>query len=482
MVVWAMSETPPEDVQNLDAFRYWKPEVQERALELLKARESSPWRPFYCPNANCDGSPHDNWDFQHARRDQRPPKWSDDWLVWLLAGGRGSGKTRTGAETTHRVTKIVPRIILIGSTGPDLRDTMVEGISGLLATAPPDNRPQWEPSKKKLTWPNGCIAQGFSAEEPDRLRGPQSGFVWADEPAHWPLAEEVWSNMLFGLRVRGKGNLPPHVVATSTPKPTKWMKALMTDQRTVTYRVSTYANLANLADTFKRVVLEKYEGTRLGKQELHGELLEDVEGALWNWDMFTWTDVAPALQRIVVSVDPAGTANKRSDLTGIIVVGIGFDKTLYVLADYSGRYSPAQWADKAVSAYEFFNADAIVAEKNYGGDMVRHTLENSSVAKTATPRVILVESRRGKALRAEPIVALYEKKKVEHVGERGTLSDLEGEQTEWVPGQGDSPNRVDALVHGITELAKHVMPVAMADPNKLLRNRTAPVNRHLRAI
>lgn len=477
-MVWPVSEEAPKDLPDVGAYRHWKPEAQERALELLRERQKSPWKPFYCPNARCDGQPHDNWDFSHARSDQRPPKWSLDWLVWLLAGGRGSGKTRTGAETTHRVTKKVSRIILIAPTGPDLRETMVEGVSGILATASPDNRPQWEPSKKKLTWPNGCVAQGFSAEEPDRLRGPQSGFVWADEPAHWPSVEEVWDNMLFGLRL----GTNPKVVATTTPKPTKWMKALMGDQRTVVHRVSTYANLSNLADTYKRTVLDRYEGTRLGRQELHGELLEDVEGALWNWEMFEWTDEAPALQRIVVAVDPAGTANKRSDLTGIIVVGIGFDKALYVLADLSGRYSPAQWADKAVSAASFYNADAIVAEKNYGGDMVRHTLENSRAAKDLMPRVILVESRRGKALRAEPIVALYEKHKVFHVGERGDLSDLEAEQTEWVPGEGDSPNRVDALVHGITELARHVMPVSMADPNKLLRNRVSPISRHLRAI
>jgi phage terminase large subunit-like protein len=184
----------------------------------------------------------------------------------------------------------------------------------------------------------------------------------------------------------------------------------------------------------------------------------------------------------VVSVDPAGSANKDSDLTGIVVIGIGFDKQLYVLADYSGTYSPAKWADRAVSAYEFFNADAIVAEKNYGGDMVKHTLENSRAAKSLTPRVIMVDSRRGKALRAEPIVALYEKKKFWHVGERGDLSDLEAEQTEWVPGEGASPNRVDALVHGATELAKHVMPTAVSNPNDLLRGRTTPTNRHLRAI
>lgn len=463
---------------GLESFRYWKPDAQQRALELLQERERSPWRPFYCKNPTCDGHPHDDWDWNHARSDQRPPKWSAEWLVWLLSGGRGSGKTRTGSEVTHRVTSMVSRVILIAPTGPDLRETMVEGESGLLATAPPNNRPEWEPSKKKLTWPNGCVGQGFSAEEPDRLRGPQSGFVWADEPAYYDAITEVWDNMLFGLRL-GKN---PKVVATTTPKPTKWMKALLKDPLTVTHRVSSYANLQNLAETYRRTVLDRYEGTRLGRQELHGELLEDVEGALWQWEIIHWIEEAPALQRIVVAVDPAGTANKKSDLTGIIVLGIGFDKNIYVLADLSGKYSPARWADTAVSAFEDFSADAIVAEKNYGGDMVKHTLENSNQAKRVDARVILVESRRGKAIRAEPIVALYEKTKVFHVGQRGDLAELEQEQTEWIPGVGDSPNRVDALVHGATNLAKNVMPSAIAHPNDLLRGRQAPTSRHLRAV
>lgn len=351
---------------------------------------------------------------------------------------------------------------------------MVEGVSGLLATARPEARPVWEPSKKKLTWPNGCIAQGFSAEEPDRLRGPQSGFIWCDEPAHYPETDKVWDNMLFGLRI-GKF---PKVVATTTPKPTKWMKALVKDPLTITVRVSTYANLVNLADTFQRTVLERYEGTRTGRQELHGELLEDVEGALWNWDMFHWTPDAPELARIVVAVDPAGTANKRSDETGIIVVGIGHDKNLYVLEDLTGKYSPNGWAQKAAQAVDDYSADAIVAEKNYGGDMVRATLENSGT----DARILLADSRRGKSIRAEPIVALYEKVRVFHVGQRGDLSKLEDEQTTWVPGQGDSPNRVDALVHGITELARHVMPAQISDPNTLLRGREAPTSRHLRAV
>jgi phage terminase large subunit-like protein len=447
----------------LDAFKHWKPEHQQRALERLRQAENDNWRPFFCPDPACDGNPHGDWDWQHARADQRPPRWTDDWLTLLLSGGRGSGKTRAGSEITHRVTEKTPRIILIGATGPDLRETMVEGRSGLLATAPPGKRPEWEPSKKKLTWPNGCVAQGFSAEEPDRLRGPESGFIWADEPAHYDYVEDVWSNMQFGLRIPG---FPPKIMATTTPLPTKWMKALVKSPDTVVRRVSTYANLANLNPVVRKVILERYEGTRLGRQELHGELLEDVEGALWSWDMFQHVEEAPELQRVVVAVDPAGTANTRSDETGIIVVGIGYDKNLYVLADYTGKYSPEKWARTANKQYEEFKADAIVPEKTYGQDMVRFTLENSGYKGA---RIIPVESRRGKAIRAEPIVALYEKRRVFHVGTRGDLALLEDELTTWVPGQGASPNRLDALVHGATELAKHVMPVSVADPTKLLR-------------
>jgi phage terminase large subunit-like protein len=481
MVVWTVPETPSTGLSGPDAFRYWKPEAQERALDLLKEREANPYRPFYCANPLCDGKPHGNWDFNHARKDQRAPKWDEDWLYWLLSGGRGSGKTRTGSEITHKVTEYVPRIILIAPTGPDLRETMVEGMSGLLATSPPDKRPEWEPSKKKLTWPNGAIAQGFSAEEPDRLRGPQSGFIWADEPAFYPDTEAVWNNMLFGFRVKNRAGFKAKIVATTTPLPTRWMRELVKDPLTRIHRVSSYANIDNLDEVYRRVIIPKYEGTRLGQQELHGELLEDVEGALWQWGMLTWVPEAPHLVRIVVSVDPAGTANKRSDLTGIIVVGIDAAGVCYVLEDLSGRYSPGQWADKAVQAHEEWKADAIVAEKNYGGEMVRNTLENSKVRTAIIPRIILVDSRRGKALRAEPVVALYEKKRVVHVGNRGDLADLEEEQTSWVPGPGsDSPNRVDALVHGVTDLFKLVEPSAIADPRTLMRR--APTNRHLRAV
>ena len=470
--MWPMSNPTPPDVPDVDlgAYRNWKPEYQSRALELLKEHEQSTWHPFYCQDAECDGNPHDTWDWQHARVDQRPPNWWADWLVWLLKGGRGSGKTRTGSEVTHRATEASPRVALISATGPDLREIMVEGESGILATAKPGKRPLWEPSRKRLTWPNGCIGQGFSAEEPDRLRGPEHGFAWADEPAHWDQAAECWDNLLLGLRIKSgpRGVIKPKVVATTTPKPTMFMKQLILDKRTITHTVSTYANLVNLAPTFRDTILGRYEGTRTGRQELHGEVLEDVEGAMWTWDMFQYVVDPPPMKRIVVGVDPAGSTNKKSDDTGIITVGISAAHDLYVYADATGKYSPAGWAGRANAEYTDFKADAIVPEKNYGGDMVRHTLETSGYAGA---RIIMAESRRGKELRAEPIVALYEKHRVFHVGKPGDLAELEEEMTTWVPGEGASPNRVDALVHACTELAKIVMPAQIADPNKLLRDR-----------
>lgn len=468
-----MPNPTPPGLPDLDAFKHWKPEAQAKALRLLRQAENHKWRPFYCQIPTCDGNPHDEWDFQHARADQRPPKWNtDSWLTLLFSGGRGSGKTRSGSEITNRATEKVPQVILIGATTSALREFMVEGRSGILATSPPGKRPEWEPSKKKLTWPNGCIGYGFTAEEPDRLRGPESGFIWGDEPAHWDSVAECWDNMQFGLRI---GDYPK-IVATSTPLPTKWLRDLVKADDTIVRRVSTYANLVNLAPPFKKMILDKYEGTRLGRQELHGELLEDVEGALWAWDMFQWVDEAPDLLRIVVGVDPAGTTNKRSDETGIITAGVGFDKNLYVLADKTGKYSPEQWATTANQEYEDFTADAIVPEKTYGQDMVRFTLENAGYKGA---HIIPVDSRRGKAIRAEPIVALYEKRRVFHVGKPGDLADLENELTTWVPnGKFPSPNRLDAMVHALTELAKHVMPAEIANPNQLLQNRYG----HLRAV
>jgi phage terminase large subunit-like protein len=373
-----------------------------------------------------------------------------------MLGGRGSGKTRAGAEFTHRMAKSVPRLALVGATGPDIREFMVEGESGILATAATDSYPLWEPSKRRLTWPNGARCNTFSAEEPLRLRGPQHYFAWVDEPAHFPLIDDVWDNLLLGLRL----GRYPRICATTTPTPVQWTKDLVADPLTVVSRVSTYANLDNLAAPFRRTVLKRYEGTRLGRQELYGEILTDVEGALWTWELIEQGRrvTAPEMDRIVVGIDPAGTARSSSSETGIVVVGRA-DEDLYILADGSGTMSPHRWATAAMNLYDFHKADALVPEKNFGGDMVSYTLRTID----ATPRITPVTSRRGKALRAEPIVSLYEQGRVHHVGQ---FPELEDQLTSWVPDESASPDRLDALVHACTALVKVSRPVQISDPSK----------------
>lgn len=444
-----------------EVYRKWTPAAQEKALQMLRERQNTKWRPFYCKNPLCNGSPHDDWTWNHARADQRPPT-DNDWVTWLLKSGRGSGKTRTGTEITHRMSEKVPRISLIGPTTSDLRDIMLEGESGLLNVFPPGKRPHHEPSKRRLTWPNGCVATLFTAEEPDRLRGPESYFVWADEPAHWALVQDVWDNMMFGLRLGEH----PRVVATTTPKPRPWLKELMKEPGTRVSVASTYDNIANLSPVFAERIIAKYEGTRLGRQELHAEVLEDVEGALWSWELIerARVTVEPELRRIVVGVDPAGSKKKSADETGIVVVGEA-DGELFVLEDLSGHYSPYEWASKANAAYEKWSADAIVAEKNFGGDMVAHTIRTSGYTDA---RVLVRSTRRSKALRAEPIVGRYEKDEghVHHVGTG--LGDLETQMTEWVPAEDpDSPDRVDALVYACTELLKNAVPASVSSPAKM---------------
>lgn len=450
----------------LEVWRRWSPAGQDQAADALRQLREGKWRPFYCKNPACDGLPHPSddggpdWKWNHARSDQRPPP--GDWLTWLLRGGRGAGKTRTGAEWTHRRSKGSPRLALIAPTGPDAREIMVEGESGILATAQPGKMPQWEPSKRRLTWPNGAIGSIFSGEEPDRLRGPQHYDAWVDEPAHIALIAEVWDNLLLGLRL----GVRPRICATTTPKPGVWMRALVNDPTTVSVQASTYKNLPNLTPVFRETVLNRYEGTRKGRQELYGELIEDVEGALWQSEIIEASRVDEPgpddLERVVVGVDPAGTANARSDETGIVVVGmkmLGSVVHFYVLCDASGRYSPEMWALRVVSLYEQYLADSVVVEKNYGGDMVRSVLR----AVSSSLPVETVTSRRGKVLRAEPVEALYEQGRVHHVG---LLNVLEDQMTGWVPGQ-PSPDRVDALVHGVTSLMKTVAPASIALPTNL---------------
>jgi len=444
----------------LSEFEGWDEETKAEAIARIKANQDSQWRPFFCSDLRCSGDPHgtgDGWDFNHARADQRLPRWTDDsWLTTLVMSGRGAGKTKMGAENVHRIAKRVPYIALIGTTSAATRNVMVEGLSGLLRTANPNFYPAWSPAKGQLVWPNGALAQCYSAEEPDRIRGANLAFAWLDEAAFMGNIDDVWMNLLLALRWQpavGSEPNPNHVLITTTPTPTEWIRKLSKDPKTIVRRVSTYANKKNLSATFWDKVTSEFEGTRMGRQELHGEILEDVVGALWAPSMMKLVeaDEVPRLTRVIVSIDPAGSANKRSDATGIIVVGRSSAGQYYVLEDGTDIYSPAGWANKAVQLGRKYAADAIIAEKNYGGDMVKYTLESQLGQHQAEFRVMLVESRRGKDLRAEPVVGLYEKGLVNHV--RG-LDKLETEQTTWVPSVGASPNRVDALVHGLTELSR----------------------------
>jgi len=377
-----------------------------------------------------------------ARPSQIAPEWN--WRVWLLLAGRGFGKTRCGAEFIRQEVQgnRAGHIALIAPTAADARDTMIEGESGLLGIFPPNERPVYEPSKRRITFSNGALATTFSADEPDRLRGPNHDLAWCDELAAWRYPE-AWDMLNFGLRI-GKN---PRVVATTTPRPTLLIKNLIGRADVHVTRGSTFDNAANLATAFLDEVTARYEGTRLGRQELHAEILDDVEGALWNRDMLDGNRVTevPYLKRIVVAIDPAISSNADSAETGIVAIGIDERDQGYVLEDRSIKGTPDEWARQAIALYHTIKADKIIAESNQGGDMVKHTL--ATVDKNVPIR--LVHASRGKRTRAEPVAALYEQGKIHHVG---AFNLLEDQLCSWVPGEGPSPDRLDALVWGATEL------------------------------
>ncbi len=387
-----------------------------------------------------------------ARPPQMSPAWP--WRVWLLLAGRGFGKTRCGAEFIRQEVTggRAQHIALIAPTAADARDTMIEGESGLLGVFPPEQRPTYEPSKRRITFHNGATATAFSADEPDRLRGPNHDLAWCDELAAWRYPE-AWDMLTFGLRIGDH----PRVVVTTTPKPTLLIKNLMTRDDTHVTRGSTFDNSANLAPAFLAEVTARYEGTRLGRQELHAEILDDVDGALWSRDMLDDHRVTetPALTRLVIAVDPAISSTAESAETGIIAVGVDDRQHGYVLHDRTTRGTPHEWAQQAVALYHTLKADRIIAESNQGGDMVKHTL--ATVDPNAPVR--LVHASRGKRTRAEPVAALYEQGRIHHVG---AFNDLEDQLCSWVPGEGASPDRLDALVWGFTELlVGHQAPPAV---------------------
>lgn len=376
-------------------------------------------------------------------RDKQLEPLEREWHTWLILAGRGWGKSLTGANMVRSYVESgrAMRIGLIAQTSADARDVMIDGKSGILAVSPDENRPLYEPSKRRLTWSNGAIATSFSAEEPESLRGYEFDFIWCDELAKWKYPEYTWDMMKFALR----GGKNPRVIVTTTPKPIQLVKDLVKDPHTYITTGSTFENVA-LPDAFIQHIKDKYEGTRLGKQELYAEILMDNQNALWKRaDIENYRVIkAPDLKRIVVAIDPSTTNNANSDETGIIVAGIDENDHAYILEDLSLKTSPQQWAKVAVSAYHKYKADKIIAEANQGGDMIEQVL------KTVDENIPFkkVHASRGKITRAEPIASKYEQGKVHHVG---FFAELEDQLCEWEQGM-KSPDRLDALVWSLTEL------------------------------
>lgn len=386
-----------------------------------------------------------DWEGAWARDSQLPPE--GPWRVWLCLAGRGWGKTRTGAETTNRLVETgqVRRVGLIAPTSADARDTMVEGDSGILACSPPWFMPRYEPSKRRLTWPNGVRGLLYSAEEGERLRGPQFDWLWGDEPASWTDVT-TWPNAVMGLRLGRQ----PRALITGTPKPVPLILDLMKDAETFVTRGSTFENEGNLARSYIAQVRRIYAGTRLGRQEIYAEVLTDMPGALFSQVLVdrNRVDAAPELERIVIAIDPAPTSETGADETGIMAVGRGFDGHGYVLKDHSLRATPDEWARAAVKAYYEHKADRIVAEINNGGDMVE------TVIRSVDPGVPFkaVRAMRGKAKRAEPVAALYEQNKVHHVGPPEKFERLERQMRVFTGINGRRDDRTDSMCWGLHEL------------------------------
>ncbi|MEP1587949.1 MAG: terminase family protein [Tateyamaria sp.] len=389
---------------------------------------------------------------------QLPPE--GDWRTWVIMGGRGAGKTRAGAEWVRSMVEgstpldegQARRVALVGETQDQVREVMIFGDSGILACSPPDRRPTWQASRKRLVWPNGAEASVHTAHDPEGLRGPQFDAAWVDEMAKWKKARETWDMLQFALRLGER----PQVCVTTTPRNVGVLKGLLALPSTVLTHAPTEANAANLAGSFLEEVRERYAGTRLGRQELDGVLLSDAEGALWTSEMLEACHQKgmPAFDRVVVGVDPAITSGKSSDECGIVVVGAVMqgppqDWRGHVICDASVQGArPSEWAAAAVAAVETFQADRLVAEVNQGGQMVHE------VVRQIDPMVPFkgVHASRGKAVRAEPIASLYEQGRITHAPDLGPLEDQMVLMTRRGYVGDGSPDRVDALVWALHEL------------------------------
>lgn len=399
-----------------------------------------------------------HWEFW-ARPAQVEPA-GERWNTWLILSGRGFGKTRTGAETVRKWvcgdTPLSPgrcsRIALVAETAADARDVMVDAI---LKAHPKDTRPNYEKTNRKLEWKNGALAFTYNATEPDQLRGPQHDGAWVDELAKFKYMQDTWDQLQFGLRL----GLHPKQIVTTTPRPLPLIKKLINDKRTVITRGSTYDNAANLAESAIEYLRETYGNSRLGRQELDGELLEDIPGALWHQDKIDSTrrpEAPEQLDRIIVAIDPATSSEEKSDETGIVCVGLAKDEDGYsrgyVLADRSLKGTPDEWAKAAVSLYREFEADRIVAEKNQGGEMVEAVIR----AADRNVPITLVHASRGKLVRAEPISALYEQGRVHHVGLFDKLEEQMCTFSTDYDRKNGSPDRMDALVWGLSFLFNRI--------------------------
>lgn len=532
-------------------------EAEQRVVaERLLRIEESGWKPFWCPDPQCDGMPHwlldrndapvfvavngrwatagrgpngepldpnypdgyvENgvnhgipvldpaWAHNHARQDQRLPGWMKPWVLFIMSG-RGSGKTRTGVEFVTLCARKGLNGAILGRRGTELVNTHV---AETMAVAHPDFMPVYSASKDILTWPNGAITYLFSAEKPENIRSVNLSYAWVDEAAFMDEIETAWMNLKMATRIEKPGN-PIHFLITSTPTPTKWVMEMEDDPDVIVRRVSTYANRANLSASFLKDLEKKYEGTRMGRQELHGEVLRDVEGALWNDDLFRhhrvdeqgFQNLIEQYDDRVLAIDPAGSKGKHSDATGIIGCGgFHFDDdgkplnatTFDVICRATIKGSPTEWAEQAYKAARLMNANRIVAEKNFGGDMVKQVLTDyaklhPSEARDAdgdTFKIEVVHAQTSKETRAEATVGKYEQGRVRHVSSPtmfGDLSGLEKEQVNWVPksrgGRSPSPNDVDALVWAIRALeskVRHVATQANRSVVKALKRNSAVV-------
>lgn len=423
----ACHKTPDNDKKNSQSDRVKKPDLHN-ALRSLVAQEQQRRRqsPWYWP--------------RYARDNQRLPE--GDWRFWLILAGRGFGKTRTGAETVRQwvLQHGYKRIALLGDTLHEVRSTMIQGPSGLLACSDPREKVMYRPSLRQVSWPHGAHALAFAAQSPEHLRGPQFDAAWVDELAKFPCAQNVWDQLMLGLRLGHR----PRVIITTTPKHSPLLQWLISHPDTYVTTGTTFDNQDNLAPAYVQALRKTYDGTRLGAQEVHGKMPTDAESSLWQPAMIQqWHGPLPLMKHVVVAIDPATTSQRTSNETGMIVAGQDAHERGFVLADLSGHWTPTQWVSQAVQALRQYGGHQIIAEVNNGGDLVEHLLK--TVAPHAPYRA--VHATRHKLARAQPIAALYEQKRIWHVGCFGQLQAQMLDPTS-VP----SPDRLDALVWALTAL------------------------------